>query len=134
VWQVAGELLVPRRPSAVGRRRTAGAGPDPNGANYRRCSLAACMHSSTSAGPGWWPEKGGGDANPGFVGRRSETGDGAFFDRFTEPVWEPLLTTACDWAPTLGISETKDAMTVTVELPGVDPEEIEIALTDDSSP
>jgi hypothetical protein len=54
--------------------------------------------------------KGGGDANPGSVGRRSETGDGAFF------------------------SETKDAMTVTVELPGVDPEEIEIALTDDSSP
>ena len=38
---------------------------------------------------------------------------------------------AGDWAPKLDVSETKDAMVVTVDMPGVDPKEIAIALTGD---
>jgi HSP20 family protein len=53
------------------------------------------------------------------------------FDRFAEPVWEPLAMVTGDWAPTLDLSERKDAMVVTAEMPGVDPKEIEIALTGD---
>jgi HSP20 family protein len=55
-----------------------------------------------------------------------------FFDRFAEPVWEPFATMAGgNWAPMLDVSETKDAMIVTAEMPGVDPKEIEIGLTGD---
>jgi HSP20 family protein len=54
-----------------------------------------------------------------------------FFDRFAEPVWEPFETMAGDWAPKLDVAETKDAMVVTAEMPGVDPKDIEIALTGD---
>jgi HSP20 family protein len=54
-----------------------------------------------------------------------------FFDRFVAPVWEPFGMVAGDWAPMLDVSETKDAMVVTAEIPGVDPKEIEIALTGD---
>jgi len=54
-----------------------------------------------------------------------------FFDRFAEPVWEPFEMVAGDWAPKLDVSETKEAMVVTAEMPGVDPKEIEIALTGD---
>src|SRR5262245_19647145 len=55
-----------------------------------------------------------------------------FFDRFAEPVWEPFPTMAAGaWAPMLDVSETKDAMIVTAELPGVDAEEIGVALTGD---
>src|SRR5919201_5737659 len=54
-----------------------------------------------------------------------------FFDRFAEPVWEPFETMAGDWAPKLDVSETKDAMVVKVDMPGVDPKEIAIALTGD---
>jgi len=54
-----------------------------------------------------------------------------FFDRFAAPVWEPFEMVAGDWAPMLDVSETKDAMVVTAEVPGVDPKEIEIALTGD---
>jgi HSP20 family protein len=54
-----------------------------------------------------------------------------FFDRFAEPVWEPLEMVAGDWALKLNVSETKDAVVVTAEMPGVDPKEIEIALTGD---
>jgi HSP20 family protein len=54
-----------------------------------------------------------------------------FFDRCAEPVWEPLEMVAGDWAPKLNVSETKDAVAVTAEMPGVDPKEIESALTGD---
>jgi HSP20 family protein len=54
-----------------------------------------------------------------------------FFERFADPIWEPFDMTAGDWAPKLNVSETKDAMVVTAEMPGVDPKEIEIALTGD---
>jgi len=52
-----------------------------------------------------------------------------FFDRFVEPVWDPFEMVAGDWEPMLKISETKEAMVVTADMPGVDPKEIEIALT-----
>jgi HSP20 family protein len=52
------------------------------------------------------------------------------FDRFAEPVWEPFEM-AGDWAPKLDVSETKEAMVVTADMPGVDAKEIEIALTGD---
>jgi HSP20 family protein len=54
-----------------------------------------------------------------------------FFDRFVVPGWEPFETTAGDWAPRLDLSETKDAMVVKAEMPGVDPKDIEISLTGD---
>jgi HSP20 family protein len=54
-----------------------------------------------------------------------------FFDRFVEPRWEPFETVAGDWAPKLDVKETKDAMVVTAEMPGVDPKEIEITLMGD---
>ena len=55
-----------------------------------------------------------------------------FFDRFAEPVWEPFPTMAGGaWAPMLDVSETKDAMIVTAELPGLDAEDIDLALTGD---
>jgi len=54
-----------------------------------------------------------------------------FFERFADPVWEPFETVAGDWAPKLNVSETKEAMVVAAEMPGVDPKEIEIALTGD---
>ena len=55
-----------------------------------------------------------------------------FFDRFAEPVLEPFATmTAGAWAPMLDVTETKDAMIVTAELPGVDAKEIGIELTGD---
>jgi HSP20 family protein len=53
-----------------------------------------------------------------------------FFDRFAEPVWAPFEM-AGDWAPKLDVSETKEAMVVTADMPGVDATEIEIALTGD---
>jgi HSP20 family protein len=49
------------------------------------------------------------------------------FDRFAEP--EPFEMIAGEWAPKLNVSETKEAMVVTADMPGVDPKEIEIALT-----
>ena len=54
-----------------------------------------------------------------------------FFERFADPIWEPFDMTAGDWAPKLDVSETKDAMVVTADIPGIDPKEIEIALTGD---
>jgi len=43
-----------------------------------------------------------------------------FFDRFAAPVWEPFEMVAGDWAPKLDVAETKDAMVVTADMPGVD--------------
>src|SRR5215470_17033176 len=54
------------------------------------------------------------------------------FDRFAEPVCEPFGTMEGGvWAPPLDLSETKDALIVAAELPGVDAKEIRIALTGD---
>ena len=54
-----------------------------------------------------------------------------FFERLADPVWEPFEMAAGDWAPQLNVSETKDAMVVTAEMPGVDSKEIGIVLTGD---
>ena len=50
------------------------------------------------------------------------------FDRFFEPRWDELPAVAAEWAPSLDVSETKDAVVVKAEVPGMDPKEIEISL------
>src|SRR5205809_1051109 len=40
-----------------------------------------------------------------------------FLDQFADPVWQPFEMVAGDWAPKLNMSETKDAMVVTAEMP-----------------
>jgi len=55
-----------------------------------------------------------------------------FLDRYAEPAWEPFATmTGGAWAPMLDVAETKDAMMVTAELPGVEAKDIGIELTGD---
>lgn len=50
------------------------------------------------------------------------------FDRFFEPIWpEPMLG---EWEPTLDVAETKDEVVVKVEVPGVEPKDIAVALED----
>ena len=49
------------------------------------------------------------------------------FDRFMEPRWEDLPATG-DWAPTLDLSETKEAFVVKAEVPGMEPGDIHVAL------
>ena len=50
------------------------------------------------------------------------------FERFLEPVWReaPLA----GWEPKVDVAETKDAITVKAELPGVDQKDIGISLQD----
>ena len=77
------------------------------------------------------PGKGGRNADGGAVGWRVEAGDGTCH-RLTEPVRGAYATMADGaWAPRMDVSETKDAMIVTAELPGVDANEIGLALTGD---
>ena len=49
------------------------------------------------------------------------------FDHFLEPAWRgaPALGT---WEPKVDIAETKDAITVTAEVPGVDQKDIAVEL------
>jgi HSP20 family protein len=55
-----------------------------------------------------------------------------FLDPFAERLWDQFATASGgEWAPTLDVSETKDAMVVKAELPGVARDDIEIALTGD---
>lgn len=49
------------------------------------------------------------------------------FDRFWEGEF-PTLPTAAEWAPAMDLSETKDALIVKAEIPGIEPKEIEVAL------
>jgi HSP20 family protein len=49
------------------------------------------------------------------------------FERFFEPHWDELPTVG-EWAPRVDVAETKDALVVTVEIPGVDPKDIQISL------
>ena len=52
------------------------------------------------------------------------------FDRFFEsPLAE--LPGLGDWTPVLDVSEDKDSITVTAELPGVDPKDITVSLEGD---
>jgi len=51
------------------------------------------------------------------------------FERFLEPMWReaPVLG---EWEPKVDVAETKDAITVKAEVPGVEPKDIAVSLTD----
>lgn len=49
------------------------------------------------------------------------------FDRFFESRWEDLPA-AGEWAPKIDVSETKDAIVVTAETPGMDAKDIQVSL------
>ncbi|HET8578054.1 MAG TPA: Hsp20/alpha crystallin family protein [Methylomirabilota bacterium] len=54
------------------------------------------------------------------------------FERFPTrfdfgPRWDEFLALG-EWAPSLDLSETKDALVVKVEVPGMDPKDIQISL------
>jgi HSP20 family protein len=51
------------------------------------------------------------------------------FDRFLEPAWKEMGTLGA-WEPKVDMSETKDAVVVTAEIPGVDQKDIEVSLRD----
>jgi HSP20 family protein len=50
------------------------------------------------------------------------------FNRFIEPEWGEFPAALGEWAPSLDLSETKDALVAKVEIPGMDPKEIEVSL------
>ena len=49
------------------------------------------------------------------------------FDRFAEFKWDEFPTLG-EWAPSLDLSETKDNLVVKMEVPGMDPKDIQISL------
>ena len=51
------------------------------------------------------------------------------FDRFFEPRWEEFEA-AGPWAPKVDVSETKDAVVVKAEIPGVEQKDINVSLQD----
>lgn len=51
------------------------------------------------------------------------------FERFFEPRWDVLESTG-EWAPKVDMSETKDAIVVTAEIPGVEQKDINVSLQD----
>jgi HSP20 family protein len=54
------------------------------------------------------------------------------FDRFWEsdfPEWRSWPSFG-EWTPTLDVSDTKDALVVKAEVPGIDPKEIEVSVQD----
>jgi HSP20 family protein len=61
----------------------------------------------------------------GMVGLKSEMD--RLFDRFFEPRWEDVPALG-EWAPSLDLSETKDAFVVKAEVPGMDPGDIQVSL------
>jgi HSP20 family protein len=52
-----------------------------------------------------------------------------FFEKFLEPA--PEFPTMGDWAPALDVKEGKDALTVTAEVPGVEPGDIRVTVEND---
>src|SRR6266540_4615880 len=51
------------------------------------------------------------------------------FDRFFEPPWELFAGTG-EWAPKVDVSETKEAVVVKAEIPGVEQRDISVTLED----
>jgi HSP20 family protein len=54
-------------------------------------------------------------------------------DRMLDRFWEgdfPLLPAMGEWAPALDVSETKDAVMIKAEVPGMDPTDIHLSLHD----
>jgi len=49
------------------------------------------------------------------------------FERFFEPEWADLPALG-DWAPSLDLSETKESLVVKMEVPGMDPKDIQVSL------
>jgi HSP20 family protein len=49
------------------------------------------------------------------------------FDRFLEPMW-PEMPAMGEWEPKLDVTESKDAVTVTAELPGVEQKDINVTI------
>jgi HSP20 family protein len=52
------------------------------------------------------------------------------FDRFLEPAWDSLEATG-EWMPKLDVTETKDAVVVTAEVPGVEPKDLQVTVQGD---
>ena len=52
------------------------------------------------------------------------------FDRFFESPWAELPALG-DWTPPLDVAESKDAVTVKAELPGVDAKDVAVSLEGD---
>jgi HSP20 family protein len=64
------------------------------------------------------------------------TGMGSFkkemdrlFDRFLEPAWTEMPALG-EWEPKVDVAETKDAITVKAEVPGVEQKDVSISLQD----
>jgi HSP20 family protein len=51
------------------------------------------------------------------------------FDRFGELEF-PELPFATEWSPTLDVLETKDALVIKAEIPGIEPKDIQVVLQD----
>lgn len=51
------------------------------------------------------------------------------FERFLEPAWAEVTTLGA-WEPKVDVTESKDAVTVKAELPGVDQNDIAVSLQD----
>jgi HSP20 family protein len=51
------------------------------------------------------------------------------FDRFLEPAWAEMPALG-EWEPKLDVSESKEAVTVKAELPGVEQKDIAVSLQD----
>jgi HSP20 family protein len=49
-------------------------------------------------------------------------------NRFLERPWEEEYPAGTEWAPSMDVSETKDSLIVKVEVPGMDPKDIQISL------
>ncbi len=50
------------------------------------------------------------------------------FERFFEPQWSEFPVALGEWTPRLDLSETRDAFVVKVEVPGMDPKDIQVSL------
>lgn len=61
----------------------------------------------------------------GMLGLRSEMD--RLFDRFFEPRWEGAPAPG-EWAPSMDLSETKDAFVMKAEVPGMEPGDIQVSL------
>jgi len=73
------------------------------------------------------PWKGEAAAGPTLASLREEMND--LLNRFWSGVREPFGL--AEWAPALDLSETDDAVLVHVEIPGLDPKDIDISVTGD---
>jgi HSP20 family protein len=52
------------------------------------------------------------------------------FDRFFEPRWDEIEVGSTEWAPKVDVAETKDALVVKAEIPGVEQKDIQVSLQD----